>query len=135
MIPEYIIEDLNILIRRAKDKGILVKILDNIDNFILLQKKNFRDLECSKVEGNDSIHSYMIPTSEDLFKKYGKLVLNSKELSNELPFSHSKISKMLSKAEEKNTLENNLLPKWKYIGERRYWSIDSVVDFLKNMQL
>ncbi len=42
---------------------------------------------------------------------------------------------MLSKSEEKNTLENNLLPKWKYIGERRYWSIDSVVDFLKNMQL
>ena len=133
MIPEYIVEDLNILAKRAKDKGVLVELLDNIDNFILLQKKNFRDSEYSKAENNTSNLSHLIPTSEDLFKKYGKLNLNSKELSNELPFSHSKISKMLSKSEEKNTLENNLLPKWKYIGDRRYWSIDSVVDFLKNM--
>ncbi len=71
---------------------------------------------------------------ELMYKRYGKTILNMKEMSNEVGKSYSLVTKMFGGKDaipEDIILRYNLIPKWrKNENGRREWTIFSIAKWL-----
>ena len=71
---------------------------------------------------------------ELVYKKYGKMLLNMKEMSEVIGKSYSSISKKFGGKDaipEDIILKYNLIPKWrKNENGKRVWTIESIVNWI-----
>ncbi len=71
---------------------------------------------------------------ELMYKKYGKMVLNMKEMSKEVGKSYSRVTKMFGGKDaipEDIILKYNLIPKWRKNEKgRKEWTIKSIIQWI-----
>lgn len=64
-----------------------------------------------------------------IYEKYQKMNLDIKEMSQLIGVSVSQTNKLFSDLGEAQILKRKLLPKWRKIGKRRFWSIQEIVEW------
>lgn len=69
-----------------------------------------------------------------LYQKYDRFMLDIKEMAEEIKVSYSTITKIFHKKSEKEIEDNNLLPKYIKVGERRLWNISAILDWMENTE-
>ena len=72
-----------------------------------------------------------------LYEKYGKLYLDTGEMSKEIGISYSKVNKIFSPKNgkgEKEILKYKILPVWRTVGETRLWSLESIVKWSEEFE-
>lgn len=73
-----------------------------------------------------------------IYEDYHKLVLNTYETAKVCGLSYSRFSKYFGgkdAIDEKNIINEDILPKWFMFGKRRMWKVEEVAKWLANKDI